>query len=212
MKRWLVLFEDSGWRALRPLTDLLPMPALAFGASTLGARWETRTQSRLLACEARPGAMAAWRHAPPRAERPHSGDLVMMANAAALPGDWLAGAFDTRNPTLGKVGDRIAGAQAFYEQVEPGLGRGERFESFLGGLGLPEAEVDARFLRWPWQLVEWNEEALLEDLAVLEPERRGAVHELAALLEPSRIRIERGARVDPQVVLDAAARSISART
>lgn len=202
MTHWLLLFEDAGWSALRPLTDLLPTPALAFGASTLGARWMTRTRSRLLACEARPGALVVWRPAPPRVERPEGGDLVLVANAAALPGDWLAGALDNRNPTLWKVGDRIAGAQALYEKIAPGLGQGERFERFLTGLGLPAAEVDARMLRWPWQLIEWNEEALLEDLAVLTPDRHG-VHPLAALLEPSRIRIEPGARVDPQVVLDA---------
>jgi UDP-N-acetylglucosamine diphosphorylase/glucosamine-1-phosphate N-acetyltransferase len=203
MKRWLVLFEDAGWSALRPLADLLPTPALAFGATTLGERWVARTRLKLLAIEAREGAMAAWRHAPARAERPQGGDLVMVANAAALPGDWLGAGLDTRNPALWKVGDRIAGAQVLHEQLAPGLGRGERFESFLGGLGLPETPVDARIVRWPWQLIQWNEEALLEDLAGLEPERHGTVHELATFLEPSQIRIEHGARVDPQVVLDA---------
>ena len=203
MKRWLVLFEDSGWSALRPLTDLLPTPALAFGATTLGERWVSRTRLKLLAIEAREGAMAAWRHAPARAERPQGDDLVMIANAAALPGDWLGGALDAPGPALWNAEGRIAGALAPYDQIAPGFGQGERFERFLGGLGLPAAEADARILRWPWQLIEWNEEALLEDLAGLEPDRHGTVHELAAFLEPSRIRIERGARVDPQVVLDA---------
>lgn len=204
MKRWLVLFEDSGWSALRPLTDLLPTPALAFGASSLGVRWSNRTQSRLLACEARAGAMAAWAQAPARGgERPSGGDLVLVANAAALPGDWLTRALETLDPALWKVEGRIAGAQATYEQIAPGLGQGERFERFLAELRLEPATVDARILRWPWQLIEWNEEALLEDLAALEAASQGEVHRLAAVLEPGRVRVERGARVDPQVVLDA---------
>ena len=35
MTRGLVLFEDERWPDLGPLTDLLPVPALAFGASDL---------------------------------------------------------------------------------------------------------------------------------------------------------------------------------
>ena len=34
----VVVFEDSRWRSLRPLTDLTPVPALAFGGSTLAGR------------------------------------------------------------------------------------------------------------------------------------------------------------------------------
>ena len=39
MTRRLVLYEDRHWRVLRPLTDLTPVPALAFGASDLARRW-----------------------------------------------------------------------------------------------------------------------------------------------------------------------------
>ena len=37
--RRLVLYEDRHWRTLRPMTDLLPVPALTFGASDLARRW-----------------------------------------------------------------------------------------------------------------------------------------------------------------------------
>src|SRR5262249_20997076 len=58
--RRLVLYEDRHWRSLRPLTDLLPVPALAFGASDLAARWLAHAQLPLLAIEARSHAMACW--------------------------------------------------------------------------------------------------------------------------------------------------------
>ena len=204
MKRWLVLFEDAGWSALRPLTDLLPAPALAFGGSDLVTRWALRTQSHILSCEARAGVMAAWRGAPARStDLPASGDLVLVANAAALPGGWLEPARAARGPALWQVEDRIAGAQLPFGQVSAGLGRGEGFETFLRGLGLPRNEVGAKLVRWPWQLVEWNEDALQEDLGLLEAAKHGEIHRQAALLEESRIRVERGARVDPHVVLDA---------
>ena len=50
----LVVFEDRGWRSLRPLTDLLPVPALAFGASDVARRWLRAAGLRLFAIEARP--------------------------------------------------------------------------------------------------------------------------------------------------------------
>ena len=204
MTRWLVVFEDSGWSALGPLTDLLPTPALAFGASHLAERWATRGGCRWLSCEARAGALAAWRQAPaPAAERPAPGDLVLMANAAALPGQWLTAVLGSKHEALWKVEDRIALAQARYDRVAPGLGQGERFEHFVLGLGLEARSADAKLLRWPWQLIEWNEEALLEDLASIRAEQAGEVHRLAAVLEPGRMRIERGVRVDPLAVLDA---------
>jgi hypothetical protein len=57
----LVLFEDSRWRDLSPLTDLLPVPALAFGASDLATRWRRAANLPLLAVEARPGLWAIGR-------------------------------------------------------------------------------------------------------------------------------------------------------
>jgi hypothetical protein len=39
VKRFLLLYEDPRWERLSPLADLLPVPGLRFGASTLAARW-----------------------------------------------------------------------------------------------------------------------------------------------------------------------------
>ena len=60
----LVLFEDARWRGLRPLTDPLPVPALAFGVSDLARRWLARTRAPLFAIEARRLPLAAWHAAP----------------------------------------------------------------------------------------------------------------------------------------------------
>jgi UDP-N-acetylglucosamine diphosphorylase / glucose-1-phosphate thymidylyltransferase / UDP-N-acetylgalactosamine diphosphorylase / glucosamine-1-phosphate N-acetyltransferase / galactosamine-1-phosphate N-acetyltransferase len=208
MKRWLVLFENGEWSALRPLTDLLPPPALAFGGSDLATRWATRARATLLACEARPSALAAWRGAPrASAERPAPSDWVIVADAAALPGAWLEPLVEAR-PALW-IGDTgVVGALLRYEQVAPALGSGERFAGFLRDLErerglLRIMPVEAEVLRWPWQLIEHNERAIAEDLSGLVPENLGEVHPSVAVLEPSRVRVEKDARVDPHVVLDA---------
>jgi UDP-N-acetylglucosamine diphosphorylase/glucosamine-1-phosphate N-acetyltransferase len=204
MSRLLVLYEDRHWRSLRPLTDTLPVPALAFGASTLGERWRRVAGVPLLAVEARAAVLAAWRECPRReADSPRHDDEVLALNAAALPGPWLGRALAGRAPALLVREERIAGARLPFAMLAPGLGRGEEFEAFLLALSLPAQPVEATFLQWPWNFIEWNATAIAADLADLGAGIRGDVHPLAVLLGPERIAVEARARVDPLAVLDA---------
>lgn len=205
MTRRVVLFEDDCWADLAPLTDLLPVPALTFGASHLAARWRTALPGAALAAiEARPQALATWREAPALDPRPVEGaDEVLAINAAALPGPWLEAALAGPSHALWVVDDRVAGARLRFDALALALGRGAGLVGFLRGLGAPELPVPARILRWPWEVIEWNPEALAADLAALDPARGGQVHSLAALYEPARIAVGADARVDAYAVLDA---------
>ena len=204
IRRW-VLFEDDRWADLAPLTDLLPVPALAFGASHLAARWRAALPGAALAgIEARPYALAAWREAPSiDAGRAEGASEVVAINAAALPGPWLDAALASPAPALWIADDRIVGARLRSDSLAPGLGRGAGLADYLRGLGAREIAVAARILRWPWEMIEWNPEALAADLASLEPRRDGEIHAMAALIEPDRIAVGAGARVDAGAVLDA---------
>jgi UDP-N-acetylglucosamine diphosphorylase/glucosamine-1-phosphate N-acetyltransferase len=205
LNQWLILFEDPGWRSLRPLTDLTPVPALAFGGSNLADRLLRAAGLPLLAIEARPDAMRMWREAPVGGGRPASGDVVIAINAAALPGPWLGDALRGSDPAHWRSAGRLVGARLGAEAARPGLGRGAAFATFLEGLTLPARDVEARLVRWPWNLVEWNAEAISADLATDPPAVLGSVHPRAELLVPERIRVDHGARVDPLAVLDARA-------
>jgi UDP-N-acetylglucosamine diphosphorylase/glucosamine-1-phosphate N-acetyltransferase len=204
MTAHLLLFEDPGWPDLGPLTELLPVQALAFGDSDLTTRWRRAVpKSRLIGLEARPLALAAWRDAP-AAEEPSAGSAEALAvNAAALPGPWLEAALAGPPGVAWIAGDRLVGARLPLARLAEGRGRGPGFESFLRHLALPATTVEARVLRWPWDLVEWNLEALAGDLERARPLREGEIHKLAAIEEPSRVVVERGARVDAHAVLDA---------
>ena len=203
MSRALVILEDSRWRDLRPLTDVLPVPALAFGASTLWERWRRAAAVPLLAIEARPGAMRAWREAPqPDATRLSPQDPVLVVNAVALPGPWLeTGVLGV--PAILTAGGRFVAARLEHESLARGLGRGAELERFLLDLPLPRTEVEARLIARPWHFIEWNAAAIEQDLG----ERAGAIagerHPLAAVLRPERVTVEPGARIDPFAVLDA---------
>ncbi len=204
MSRRLVLYEDRHWRSLRPLTDLLPVPALAFGASDLARRWLAVTGLQLAAIEARAGALAGW-HSPPPASGggPGPGEEAVVVNAAALPGPWLAAALEARAPALWLGDGRVAGARLPFASLRGGLGRGEDFETVLLGLALPVVPVEARFLTWAWELMAWNAEAIAADLAGAPAAAAGDVHRLACLEAPERIAVAAGAWVGPWAVLDA---------
>ena len=200
----LVLFEDRHWRSLRPITDLLPVPALAFGASDVARRWLRATALQLFAVEARPLAMAAWHDAPvPDTSSVDSSEQAVVINSAALPGAWAAPLLAEREPVLLLAGDRVAGARLPLQLAWTAFGKGERFEEVLLSLGLPVAAVEAGFLEHPWQFVEHNPRAIADDLAGARGGVRGDVHRLACLESPERIVVGEGATVGPFAVLDA---------
>jgi UDP-N-acetylglucosamine diphosphorylase/glucosamine-1-phosphate N-acetyltransferase len=201
----LVLFEDAHWGDLSPLTDLLPVHALAFGDSRLAERWiHAIPEARLCAIEARALVLAAWREAPAIAsDRPAPDDETLAFDVAALPGPWLAETLRGEGRACWVAGDRLVGARLPFRELAPALGGREALDRFLAGLDLPKASVDARVIRWPWEIVEWSPEALAADLEMKRPEWAGEVHPLAAIYEKSRVSIGAGARVDAHAVLDA---------
>lgn len=204
MKRFLLLYENPRWDRLSPVADLLPVPGLRFGASTLGARWLAALGLPLLAVEARAGALAAWREPLTiAAERPGPDDEVLVVDAAALPGGWLTGLAEAGGPALFLAEGEPVAARLPLRALEPCLGAGAAFESRLAGLALPQVAVEARVLRWPWDLVAHNLAALEADLAARRGRIEGAVDANVALLERGLITVGAGARVDPFAVLDA---------
>jgi UDP-N-acetylglucosamine diphosphorylase/glucosamine-1-phosphate N-acetyltransferase len=203
MKRFLLLYEDPRWERLSPLTDLVPVPGLRFGASTVGARWLAVLGLPLMAVEGRAPALAAWREPLDRAERPGADDEVLAVNAAVLPGAWLTALVEGGAPALLVADGEPVAARARLRDLEPCLGAGTEFETRLGGLGLTRVAVEAVALRWPWDLMLHNVAALEADLSSRPGRIAGAVDPNVALLERSRIIVEAGARVDAFAVLDA---------
>jgi UDP-N-acetylglucosamine diphosphorylase/glucosamine-1-phosphate N-acetyltransferase len=198
----LVVFEDSRWRELRPLTDLVPVPALAFGASNLATRLERATRLPLRAIVARPEALAAWagsRRPDPAAER--AGRIVAL-NAAALPGPWLERVLADSTPAVFRAEGVVVAVRIEAERIAPALGGTTPLDTVIEGLALPAEAIDVERIARPWDLIARNADAIGGDLASLPPALEGAVHPGAVLLAPERIAVRARARVDPCAVLD----------
>ncbi len=194
----LVLFEDLRWRELRPLTDLTAVPALAFGASTLGERWQAATRLPLRAVVARPELPSPT----PGGAAADSAEELLVINAAALPGPWLDAVLGATAPAVFAAGGVIVAARVAAATIAPALAGAQPMEDTLAALVTPVA-VEARRIARPWDVIAWNPAAIAEDLALLAPVRDGSVHPQAVLLGPERIAIGRDARIDPLAVLDA---------
>ena len=204
MRRFLVIYEDARWEQLSPLADLLPVPGLRFGASTPGGRWVAALGLPLLAVEARADVLAAWREPLALArERPDADDEILVVNGAALPGHWLPSLVEAGAPGLFVSRGNPVAARLSFRALEPCLGAGAGFEARLGASAVPPVEVEAEFLRWPWDFVLRNAAALEADLGARPGRIEGLVDPNAALLERARITVEAGARVDPFALLDA---------
>lgn len=202
--RRLILHEDQHWRSLRPLTDLLPVPALAFGRSDLARRWIERARMPLFSIEARASAMAGWSAAPvPDTAAIDASDDAVVVNAAALPGPWFDHVLGSRTPTLFLSSGRVAAARLPLSMLRGGLGRGADFETVLLGLALPALPAEVTFLDWPWDLMARNAEAITADLEGAAPTLAGHVHRFAAIEEAERIQVEPGASIGAFAVLDA---------
>ena len=205
----LVVFEDAHWRKLRPLTDTLPVPALAFGDSTLIRRQIRAAGLPLVAVEARAEVIAAWCARPAAATVDTGAETEAIAlNAAVLPGAWLSAIRATTGACAWYAGDRLAAARLPCSQILPLLGSGAEFAARLAALDLPRRNLEARVIEYPWHLIEWNTEALVSDLGK-SGGNSGDVHPSAILLSPGRIQIAAGARIDPLAVLDARSGPIS---
>lgn len=203
-KRRLIIHEDQHWRSLRPLTDLLPVPALAFGASDLARRWLAYSGLPLFSIEARAEAMAGWHAAPvPDTSAIDPADDAVVVNAAALPGPWFEHVLSARTPALFLSSGRVAAARLPLQMLRGGIGRGADFETVLLGSALTALPVEASFLDWPWDLMARNSEAIVQDLGAMTPLLAGTVHRFAALDQAERIRIEEGAVIGAFAVLDA---------
>lgn len=205
MSRWLVLYEDPHTAGLAPLTDLLPVAALTFGASSLGQRWRDIAGVPLLAIVGRELPLAAWRERPvPELSRaPADADDVLVINAAALPGDWFQRLLATPAPALFTSQGRIAGAHLTHKALAPGLARGEQFERWLLEQRLPGVPVEATVIQWPWDLMRMNAQAIEDDLAGREAGLEGRMDDTVAIYRSDRVIVERDAQIEAYAVLDA---------
>lgn len=225
----LILFEDSGWRDLLPLTGWRCVWDLRCGIRTLVEKALLLYPSEPAGLWGRPelAAVAAARGLPINAAPEGGGGMVLLVNGrflmdAPVPveGRSEVGVPGGQSDGRAHAGPAASGAGASRGVAWLRLPREEaaglepddfldpaRLEAVLRRLEPVPVRAEGTLLARPWDLVAQNPRQIESDFRRLPPAFRGGgrADAGAVLLNESAVVVGRGARVKPTAVLDAEA-------
>ena len=214
----VVLFEDEGWRMLRPLASTRPVWDLRLGGHTLGDKLRGHFPGAQFAYAARQNvldALAEDEGPLPRLEDlTVKGDVLWLNGRALADERWLEMVAKSPGLTRWCVGERVLAlahpaGKTRDVVAQPALRESTREAA---GHGFKDEECEAPFVDAIWDLLRHNHnELLLEgELAVraahgaeLAPRTNPAVASGVHLIAAQGIAIHPTARVAPACVLDA---------
>ena len=204
----ICIFEDQHYRSLLPLSYTRPVYDLRCGILTLreklqnvypGVATSLHTRGYLagLVRQQNPGLMV----------NSVGGKGCLFLNGRVLASSALAKEIPLEGPdALYVSGDTLLAARVSGGALEtlrkqlPELISQQMFGS------LPVKNIEARVVRYPWDLVQKNGEEIVADFATLAPDPksriRGTVYDGAHLISRENIVIGEGTKIKPGVVLD----------
>lgn len=211
----VVIFEGSNWDAFAPFTLSRPTFMMACGAGTLLDKQAWHLAPSRLSFWVRPElaeivtrtvipALPEKLRATASVNRPLDDQQALLCNGRCLHLSRYE--HDTGQSVVVEENDFIRQAQI----KDPGLSPNDlmtRSPRWLRLLELPKTMPQARFAVWPWDLISWNEEALVSDSQAWRErgakldEARG--HDWAHLINKEDILAEPGVSLGPGCVLDA---------
>ncbi len=209
----VVIFEGSRWHTFAPFSLSRPVFALATGAGTLLDKHVRHLRPTRLSLWVRP-ALAQWcmEHLAPRfpfpvtVNQPLDDEPALLASGRTLH---LRG-FEHSDEPCAIVDEDAAGQKLIRKAIVrmPGLTLDDamnRTEKWSQILSLPRVTEEARMADYAWDLIGWNEEALMDDFVAMHadaahgPKPAGPYH----MVREEDIWIGSGVKLEPGVVLDA---------
>lgn len=199
----LCVVEDRGVLSLEPLTLTRPAFALRCGAFTLLDRQRRALAATECGAVVRPEVAAVAQLLHPELAVNDTAWLAqaptLFVNARWLPGPGVLRDLDA--PQVGMVADEVAFA------VLPAAGRAEiahdTADEWLQQCKqtLPRREAGGSVMAYPWDLVDSNAQALVEDYRIFS-HRPAALAGLAVVGPGSQVAVDATAQIDPFVVAD----------
>jgi UDP-N-acetylglucosamine diphosphorylase/glucosamine-1-phosphate N-acetyltransferase len=205
----ICLFEDQYFRRLLPLVYTRPVYDLRCGMLTLrekigrrypGVKLQLHTRAYLadLLREQNPGV----------AVNRLEGRGCLFLNGRLLASEELTRQIQLEGPdALYMAGEVLLAARVSGKSLDAVRENVPGFPGVSTFPGVPKAELSAKLVSYPWDLVHQNGAEIVADFALLAPARgermKGTVYEGAHLINPAGIVIGGGSRVKPGVVLDA---------
>jgi UDP-N-acetylglucosamine diphosphorylase/glucosamine-1-phosphate N-acetyltransferase len=201
----MIVFEDAGFSRLAPLAQTRPVYELRCGAVSLLERQRRCLAADTVAVLVRPELADLCRHVSP--ERPVNepvragGDLVVLVNGRWLAPNEVPAAL--HEPHAGMIGDRLAylvvpGEDAAQLTVQNAVRSLATWQERL-----PARRAGGVLIDHPWDLVEHNARALLQDERHWQTHRPAVVPAGLTVQGPiERFLADPTARVEPLVLID----------
>lgn len=203
----LYLYDDAQARSFEPFALTRPMSALRVGALLVRERWGMATNARIAGAIVAPHVEDFEEDgAPPTAREIPGGAIVANARCAIVP------SIVARDADVWMCGGRVAAVKVSRGVTSSTFGHGRLALDELARDGARVATIDGRWVDEVWDLVTDLLAQLREDIGMIGPTLSCEPPAHATVLGEQRIFIERGATVEPHVVLDATAGPILVRS
>ena len=202
----LYLYDDERARSFEPFALTRPTSALRVGALLARERWALAYGARIAGAIVAPHVEDFEEDgAPPSAREIPAGAIVANARCAVVPTGVA------RDADVWVCGERVAAVKLSRSVTASTFGDGRRPLEELARDGARVATIEGHWVDEVWHLVTDVLAQLRDDIAALGPTLSCEPPTHATVIGEQRIFIERGATVEPHVVLDAAAGPILVR-
>jgi UDP-N-acetylglucosamine diphosphorylase/glucosamine-1-phosphate N-acetyltransferase len=207
MPRPLVIFEDEGYRNLRPLTYTRPACRLRCGMTSLAEKIAAAYPSAPLVLHVRDYIAPVLAEEAPHAKvNQLSGDSALLINGRVLAPRDLAALIPADGPDVAYecdgqiVAARVSGAA--YSKIAKAIAAGPLPDGWAQGLKTETVKVP--LMNYLWDLINANPAQIEADFAATgRTGIHGTVHESSVVYGPKeRVYVAEGAEVQPFVCMD----------
>jgi UDP-N-acetylglucosamine diphosphorylase/glucosamine-1-phosphate N-acetyltransferase len=203
----LYLYDDARARAFAPFALTRPASELRAGAMVVRQRWELAFGTRAAGFSGAPHlADFAESDAPPAAGEPLPASAILANARCVVPVAWRAPDAD-----VFVCDGRVAALRLARDVTMEELGDGTVTLESLSVRGSRTAEIPGRWVDEVWELITGLLTQLREDVSAMGPSLQCETPAHVSVIGDGDVYIERGATVEPQVVLDVSAGPVLVR-
>ncbi len=207
----IFIFEDNEVKNLQPLTYTRPVYDLRCGILTLKEKAERYFPGREILLHTREYLIDSVKQNFPSNkvnEIPENIDELIFINGRVVVDNEFANNLESDGNDSAYYSDgTLIAVKLSSDRLQDARKNTGNIGEFLSSLDLPEKEISATVIKYPWNLVHQNGQELVKDYNLLTKNEqvkiKGKVYDGVNMVEPDNIFIGEGSKIKPGVVLDA---------
>lgn len=208
MKQTILLFEDSGFKNLLPLTFLRPVYDLKCGILTLREKIESKFPNMNIILHAREYLKDVLNEKyPNRLMNNFINDSIIFINGRLLINDEIKTAIKNLETNCILISENNIVAAKIDSSKFHFLKYDEEGAVSFENIDVPRKDIDANLIQYPWDLIDANGKEIVNDFNVVTKKnlkkKTKVKFKSVELINKPKIFISKGTKIEPYVVLDA---------